>query len=183
VARPSRIGRAQVLVEALALADEQGLDAVTMAAVAERLAVTPMALYRHVGNKADLLDGLVEELLTEFPPPPAEVPWPQRLSIMAANVRASAHRHPSVFPLLLQRPATTEEAQVTRQAIYAALGEAGVPKVRVAQVERLLSTAILGFAVSEVAGRFRHHTRRQLDADFQALQNVLAGYVQSESSE
>lgn len=38
-----------------------------MAAVAERLGVTPMALYRHVANKADLLDGLVERLLTEFP--------------------------------------------------------------------------------------------------------------------
>ena len=165
------------LTLAVALADEQGLDAVTMAAVAERLAVTPMALYRHVANKADLLDGLVEELLTEFPPSPAEVPWRQRLSIMAANIRASAHRHPSVFP------ATTEEARVTRQAIYAALGEAGVPEVSVAQVERILSTAILGFVVSEVAGRFRHHTRRQLDADFQVLQKVLAGCVRSEAPE
>ena len=183
VGRPPRIDRAQVLGEALALADEQGLEAVTMAAVAERLAVTPMALYRHVANKADLLDGLVEELLVEFPPPRADLPWPERLTIMAANIRASARRHPSVFPLLLQRPAATEEARLTRHAIYKALGQAGVPEDRVAQVERLVSTAVLGFAVSEVAGRFRHHTRRQLDADFQALQNVLAGYIQSEASE
>jgi len=182
VGRPPRIDRAQVLSESLALADEQGLEAVTMAAVAERLAVTPMALYRHVANKADLLDGLVEQLLTEFPAPPAGVPWPKRLSIMAANIRASARRHPSVFPLLLQRPATTEEARDTRHAVYVALGEAGVPENRVAQVERLVSTAILGFAVSEVAGRFRHHTRRQLDADFQDLQALLAGYIQSEAS-
>ena len=54
-----RIDRARVLAEALAMADEQGLDAVTMAGVAERLGVTPMALYRHVANKADLLDGVV----------------------------------------------------------------------------------------------------------------------------
>ena len=72
---------------------------------------------------------------------------------------------------------------MTRQAIYAALGEAGVPEVSVAQVERILSTAILGFVVSEVAGRFRHHTRRQLDADFQVLQKVLAGCVRSEAPE
>ena len=65
--RPARIDRGQVLAEALALADEEGLEALTMTALAERLGVTPMALYRHVANKADLLDGVVEVLLTEFP--------------------------------------------------------------------------------------------------------------------
>lgn len=42
------------------MADEKGIEALTMAAVAERLGVTPMALYRHVAYKTDLLDGLVE---------------------------------------------------------------------------------------------------------------------------
>ena len=152
-----------------------------MAAVAERLGVTPMALYRHVANKADLLDGLVEQLLTEFPPPPAEFPWPERLSVLAANIRASARRHPSVFPLLLQRPAATREARATRDAVHVALAEAGVPEERVAQVERLVSTAVLGFAVSEVAGRFGHHSRRQLDADFDALQGLLVGFIEPEA--
>ena len=162
------------------MADEQGLDAVTMAGLAERLGVTPMALYRHVANKADLFDGVVELLLTEFAPPISELPWPERLSALAANVRRSARRHPTVFPLLLQRPATTVEARRTREAVYVALVEAGVPKDRTGQVERLISTAILGFAVSEVAGRFRNHTRRQLDADFEVLQTLLAEFIQSQ---
>lgn len=178
--RPPRIHRDQVLSAALALADEHGLEQLTMAAVAERLAVTPMALYRHVANKADLLDGLVERLLTEFPSPPAELPWPQRLSLLATNIRASARRHPSVFPLLLQRPATTAEARATRDAVYAALAESGIAEQRIGQIERLLSTAVLGFAASEVAGRFSHHSRRQLNADFEALQDLLAGYIQSQ---
>jgi AcrR family transcriptional regulator len=182
VGRPKRIDRAQVLAEALAIADEKGLDAVTMASLAERLGVTPMALYRHVANKADLLDGVVELLLTEFPPPPSELPWPERLSALAANLRTSARRHPSVFPLLLQRPATTVEARRTREAVYVALLEAGVPEDRTGQVERLVSTAILGFVVSEVAGRFRHHTRRQLDADFDVLQALLAAFIQSQGA-
>ena len=61
-----------------------------------------------------------------------------------------------------------------------ALLEAGVPEERTNQVERLVSTAILGFAVSEVAGRFRDHTRRQLDADFKVLQTLLAAFIQSQ---
>lgn len=177
IGRPPRIDRSRVLSTALALADAEGLGALTMSAVADRLDVTPMALYRHVHNKADLLDGVVELLLTEFPPPPADRPWPERLSMLAANIRASARRHPSVFPLLLQRPATTVQARRTREAVYTALTDAGVAADRIAQVERLVSTAILGFAVSEVAGRFRSHSRRQLDADFQVLQGLLGDFI------
>ncbi len=182
VGRPARIDRTQVLAEALALADEHGLEALTMAGVAERLGVTAMALYRHVANKADLLDGVVEALLTEFPPPPAGLSWSDRLGLLAGNIRASARRHRSVFPLLLQRPATTAEARHTRDAVYRALGDAGVPDDRVAQVERLVSTAVLGFALSEAAGRFRDHSRRQLDADFDALQALLSKFIESEAA-
>lgn len=165
------------------MADEQGLDAVTMAGLADRLRVTPMALYRHVANKADLLDGVVELLLTESPVPPAELPWQERLSVLAGNIRAAARRHPSVFPLLLQRPATTAEARRTREAVYAALAEAGVPEEQARRVERLVSTAVLGFAVSEVAGRFRNRTRRELDADFEVLQTLLATFIESQRTD
>ena len=74
--RRPQIDRAVVLDTALQLADESGLEAVTMHAVAQRLGVTPMALYRHVGGKQALLDGLVERLLTGYPLAPADAPWP-----------------------------------------------------------------------------------------------------------
>ena len=170
-----------MLAAALAFADEHGLAALTMGAVAERLGVTPMALYRHVAGKAGLLDGMVELLLTEFPPPPADLPWPGRLAALAASIRESARRHPSVFPLVLQRPAATPQALRAREGVYAALRQAGLPESQVPQAERLLSTAILGFAVSEATGRFRNHTRRQLDADFSALQHLLGGYIQAQA--
>jgi AcrR family transcriptional regulator len=66
-----------------------------------------MALYRHVADKADLLDGMVERRLTELPPHAPELSWPERLSSTAREVRHCAQCHPRVFPLLLQRPATT----------------------------------------------------------------------------
>jgi AcrR family transcriptional regulator len=182
VGRPARIDRAQVLAAALRLADTHGLETLTMAGVAESLGVTAMALYRHVANKADLLDGLVEVLLTEFPAPSAGVSWAERLSALAQNIRASARRHPTVFPLLLELPAMTAQSRQTRDAVYQALRDAGVSADRVAQVERLVSTAVLGFAVSEVAGRFRHHSRRQLDADFDALQALLAGFIEAQAT-
>jgi len=179
--RPGRIDRDDVLSAALAIADDAGLAAVTMGAVAARLEVTPMALYRHVANKADLLDGMVELLLTEFSPPPAG-PWVDRLGRLAEAIRASAQRHPNVFPLLLQRPATTPRARRVRDNVYSALQHAGVQDKRVAQLERLISTAILGFAASEAAGRFGNHSRRQLDDDFALLQGLLRRYIESQTT-
>lgn len=179
--RPARISRDDVLRAGLAIADERGLEALTMSVVSERLGVTPMALYRHVHDKADLLDGIVELLLTEFPSPAADIPWDARLARLAAAIRASAQRHPGVFPLLLQRPATTPGARRARDSVYSALHEAGIDDDRLAQVERLVSTAVLGFAVSEAAGRFRNHSRRQLDDDFEQLRTLLGQFIDSVS--
>lgn len=167
--RRPQIDRAAILDAALLLADERGLEAVTMHAVAQRLAVTPMALYRHVDGKQALLDGLVERLLTSFPLPPADAPWPARLTAVAEAVRSTAKRHPAVFPLLLTRPAVTPAARTARDSVQAALREAGLPADAAARAERLVSTAVLGFAASEAAGRFRHHPREVIDEDFAAL--------------
>ena len=166
-----------MLAASLQLADEQGLAAITMQAVANRLGVTPMALYRHVTNKADLLDGVVESVLLEVPLPDPNDPWPDRLAAIARGTRIAALRHPGVFPLLLLRAAATPGARRTRDVVCAALRQAGLPEGDAAQLERLLSTAIVGFAASEAGGRFASHSREQLDADFARLQDVVAGAV------
>jgi len=162
------------LAASLQLADEQGLSSVTMQAVADRLGVTPMALYRHVTNKADLLDGVVESILLEVPMPDPEADWAERLMALSKGTRAAALRHPEVFPLLLQRAAVTEGSRRTRNLVYEALREAGLPEDAVVQMERLVATAILGFAASEAGGRFAAHSAEQLDADFARLQSMLA---------
>jgi AcrR family transcriptional regulator len=170
--RPARIDRGTVLDATLALADEEGLAAVSMRAVAARLGVTPMALYRHVGDKSQLLDGLVEQLLLELPLPDSTLPWHERLDALAAAMRATARKHPRVFPLLLQRPATTPGAVRARDAVYGALRDAGIDESAIPRVERLISTFVLGFAASEAAGRFTA-TPQQLDEDFRWAGNHI----------
>jgi AcrR family transcriptional regulator len=177
VGRPALIDRDAILAAGLQLADERGLAAVTMHSVAGRLGVTPMALYRHVANKADLLDGLVESLLLDVPLPDPSAAWPDRLSALAHGTRAAARRHPQVFPLLLQRAAVTEGARRTRDVVYVALREAGLAEDDVVQLERLLATAVLGFAASEAGGRFAAHSSAQINADFARLQDMLASAV------
>jgi hypothetical protein len=92
-----------------------------------------------------------------------------RSAALAAGIRDTARRHPTTFPLLLTRPAVTPAARAARDAVHAALGEGGLPEAEVAQAEWLISTAVLGFAVSEAAGRFRQHDQPVVDADFAEL--------------
>ncbi|CAN5461104.1 TetR/AcrR family transcriptional regulator C-terminal domain-containing protein [soil metagenome] len=163
-----------MLGASLELADEAGLDAVTMQAVAKRLGVTPMALYRHVESKADLMDGVVERLLDEVDDLGGDAEWQDRLASMGQSIRAIARRHPAVFPLLLQLPASTPAAVGSRDRIYEALAEAGVSRQQVPRLERLISTMVLGFAASEASGRFRAHSRKVIDADYVALTEIIA---------
>jgi AcrR family transcriptional regulator len=146
--------RQRILDAALAIADERGLSAVTMRAVAARIGVTAMALYPYVRSKEDLLDGLVGRLLAELSRPAPAKPWPERLREIARSARETARRHPAVMPLLFARPAVTPDAVRVVDAIYQALMDAGVPDDQIARVERLVSTLVLGYAISETSGRF-----------------------------
>jgi AcrR family transcriptional regulator len=159
--------RQEILDVALALADEKGLGAVTMRAVAGRIGVTAMALYPHVQSKDDLLDGLLGRLLSEVSVPDLAKPWQDRAREFARSARAAAHRHPAVMPLVFTRPAVTREAGVVIDAIYQLLLDAGVASAQVARVERMLSTFIVGYTVSETGGRFaaNDRARRATDPD------------------
>lgn len=144
-----------MLTAALEIADADGLAAVSMRSVADRLGVTAMALYAHVGDKEGLLDGLVERIIDEMPAPDAQADWKTRLEQLAAASYDVAHRHPQAYPLLLTRPAVTRGAVRVREAMFNALLDAGVPDAEVPRVERLISTIALGYAVAETTGRFR----------------------------
>jgi AcrR family transcriptional regulator len=132
-----------------------------------------MALYRHVEDKADLLDGLVERLLDDVPLPAPGLDPLERLAALGGGIRATALRHPHVFPLLLARPATTPDARRRRDLVIELLKEIGVPAEEAPALERLISTMVLGFATSEAAGRFAHHPPAVIDADWEALQEVV----------
>lgn len=144
------------------------------------MGVTTMALYRHVGSKTELLDGLVELLLADVVQPDPMLGWAERLATFAHELRAAARRHPGAFLLLLQRPAATEGARRARDAISGALIEAGIAPERADQLQRLLSTAVLGFVLSEVAGRFGAQTESQRDADFALLLELLVQSIRSQ---
>jgi AcrR family transcriptional regulator len=69
------LSRERVLAAAVAIADEQGVDALSMRRLANELHVVPMALYKHVANKDELLDGMIDVVVSEIDTPNDGVDW------------------------------------------------------------------------------------------------------------
>ncbi len=145
----------EILAAAVAIADELGLDAVSMRSVAERVGVTPMALYPHIGSKSALLDAMLEHLAGELlPAVAAGDSWREQLYGLAYAAREMSRRHPWAGILIFARPSVAGDAVRVTDVVYQGLLEAGVPEPEVPRLERLISTFVVGYALSETAGRF-----------------------------
>lgn len=92
VDRP-RLTRDRVVAEAIALADEQGLDAVSMRSLAVRLGVVPMALYKHVPDKEGLVAAMIDAVVAGFPAVAQPQPWRDALRTRIRHARQALGRH------------------------------------------------------------------------------------------
>ena len=104
------LSRDRALAEAVALADAEGIDAVSMRRLAARLDVVPMALYKHVTNKSDLLDGMVETLIASYDPPDPTLGWKAAVRAQILSARRVLLDHPWARQVIETR--TTRTPQV-----------------------------------------------------------------------
>jgi AcrR family transcriptional regulator len=88
------LSRDRVLRAAVALADEGGVDALSMRKIAQVLGVVPMALYKHVANKNELLDGMVDVVVGEIDPPTGDTDWKTAIRRRVLSARRMLLRHP-----------------------------------------------------------------------------------------
>jgi AcrR family transcriptional regulator len=102
-----KITRDVVLATALQLIDRDGADALSMRRLGQALGRDPMALYRYAPNKAALLDGVTEIVLTQLSVDPADPDWAGQLRAVGRDFRRLALAHPHVVPLLVTRPLAT----------------------------------------------------------------------------
>ena len=82
-----------MLEAAVALADEVGLEAFSMRPLAQGLGVVPMALYKHVANKEELLDGMVDVVFSEIELPAGDLDWRSAMRRRAISTREALKRH------------------------------------------------------------------------------------------
>ena len=98
-----RLSRERVLQTAIEQADDGGLEALTMRTLADELEVAPMALYRHIANKDDLVDAMVDVVFSEIGLPASGADWMSAMRQRAIAVRDALLRHRWAIGLMESR--------------------------------------------------------------------------------
>lgn len=176
------LSRTRVLAQAVALADADGLDALSMRALSARLGVVPMALYKHVVDKDDLLDGLAEAVISEFatPEPGHGADW--RVGVRAAclDARSTLDRHPWARGLLQARTHRTPAVLRHMDALTRLLLAGGLSPDLAHHAMHALGSRIWGFSPELFPGEPTPGRRADspLDpADFPGIVAVAADSV------
>ncbi|MEV1158784.1 TetR/AcrR family transcriptional regulator C-terminal domain-containing protein [Micromonospora chokoriensis] len=92
--RRTPLSRDRVLRAAVALADEAGIESLSMRNLAQDLGVVPMALYKHVANKDELLDGMIDVVVGEIRAPESGADWKRTVRGRILSAREVLQRHP-----------------------------------------------------------------------------------------
>jgi TetR/AcrR family transcriptional regulator, tetracycline repressor protein len=145
------LSRELIIKEALALLDEHGPGALSMRRLADRLGVAPTALYTYVRGKADLIEGLIDQVyadLTLNPDPSGD--WTQQLATLSQEIRDHLLAHPAVVPYALQQPGLGPHSLRLGEAVYRVLRPAGFSDQAVVGTVYALLTYVLGFVALEI---------------------------------
>ena len=167
-----KLTRGDIAAAALELADAEGLEALSMRGLAERLGVGTMTLYGYFRNKDELLDALVDAAVMETPLPSAEGDWPEALRTVVGSARQGLLRHPSIVELRMRRPVLRPEALRFGEAVLRILRGAGFGVEEAVAAFRLLFTYTVGFAAISPA--------ESTESDRQAARTALAGLSPNE---
>jgi AcrR family transcriptional regulator len=142
-----RLTREMLTAAALHIVDIDGLDALSMRRLGSELGVDPMAAYRHIPNKANLLDEVVEAVMSEIDidAVDASLPWRDQLRSLALAYLATLMAHPNAAPLIAERSLRTAGSLRVVEKALQIMTEQGVQLVdAVATIDAigLLSSAI-----------------------------------------
>lgn len=147
------LSRERVLHAAIALVDQVGLEALTMRRLGEQLGVEAMSLYKHVANKDEILDGIVDTVISEIELP-AEADWKTAMRQRAISARAVLASHPWAIGMMESRPALGPAAMRYVDAVIGSLRAGGFSVQMAAHAFLSLDSYIYGFVVQEVSFRF-----------------------------
>ena len=148
--RRAPLNRERVLRAAMELADEAGIESLTMRKLARELGVEAMSLYNHVANKGDLVDGIVDLAVEEIDLPSAERDWDAAIRKCAISAHEALLRHPWACGLAIL-PTSTRSVRVPRlrymEWLLRRLREAGFSPELAFHAYHTLDSHIFGFTL------------------------------------
>ncbi|MDK1344266.1 TetR/AcrR family transcriptional regulator [Streptomyces sp. 378] len=149
------LSRERVVRTAVAVADEKGVAALTMRAIAEPLGVEAMSLYHHVAGREDILDGMVDAVFGEIDLPPRDTDWKSALRHRAESARAVLRRHPWAVGLMDSRSRPGPATLRHHDAVIGTLRAGGFSVSMAAHAVSLIDSYLYGFVLQELSLPFR----------------------------
>ncbi|MFI7608245.1 TetR/AcrR family transcriptional regulator [Micromonospora sp. NPDC049366] len=144
--RRTPLSRHRILRAAVALADETGIESLSMRNLAQDLGVVPMALYKHVAGKDELLDGMIDVIVGEIDPPQPGTDWKHTIRRRILSARQVLRRHPWAPLAIESRTMATPAVLAYLDAMVATLRAGGLSTDLAHHVMHALGSRILGFS-------------------------------------
>jgi AcrR family transcriptional regulator len=150
--RPRLLTRERIVEAAAALADAEGLAAVSVRRLAAELGVRGPSLYNHFATKTEILDAVADAVVSQI-----DVSffgthdWREALRLWAQSYHAALSAHPNVVPLLAHGPGRRPAALAMADAVYGALLDAGWPEARATHIGALMRYLVTGSALGSFA--------------------------------
>ncbi len=145
----SPLDRARIIEGAVALADQIGLEPLTMRRLAEHLKTKPMTLYHYVKNKEDILAGMVGQVFDEVERPDLELDWKEALTNRARSFRVALRRHPWALPIIESQTQPGPNILDHQEAVLSAWMKSGLPLSLVAHGVAISDAFVFGFVLQE----------------------------------
>ena len=179
----------RVLRAAVALADREGLEGLTMRKLADELGAGAMSLYYYFPNKDELLDGMIDIVFDEIEPPSTDVDWKTAMRRRAISTREALNRHRWAVGQMEGRANPGPASARLHEAVLACLRQAGFSIENTIHAYSVQDAYIYGFALQEKSLPFEDAegstemavaTTEQvadLAAEFPYLAEVVVGHV------
>ena len=147
--------RERVLDAALSLADQGGIDSLSMRRLGQELGVEAMAVYYHFANKDEVIDGIVDRVHAEIEVPGGMSDWRSAMRRRALSARDALARHPWAPALMESRRSPGPASLRHHDAVIGSLLSAGFSMELVAHAYSLLDSYIYGFAQQQASLPFQ----------------------------
>ncbi len=149
------VNRERALEAALAVADSEGIEAVTMRRLARELGVEAASLYHYVDGKEQILDGLVDVVAAEIELPKQSADWREAISQRAHHTRAGLRRHPWSVSLMASRTSPGPATLRLLETGIRCFREGGFSVPLAAHAVSTVDSYVHGFVLQEVNLPFR----------------------------
>jgi AcrR family transcriptional regulator len=133
------------------LADEGGIEALTMRKIAGMVGAEAMSLYRHVQNKEDILDGIVDLVFAEIELPSNAARWRTEMERWATSAHDALLRHPWALGLTESRSRPGRANLRHHDVLLAFLESAGFAGLMAMHAYNVLDSYVYGFVLQEAS--------------------------------